>query len=46
VGEARLRMQVMATHDPAQAKEAVERIMAARHAAEKDLIEWQQPALP
>jgi glycine C-acetyltransferase len=46
VGEARLRMQVMATHDPAQAKEAVERIMAARHDAEKDLIEWQQPALP
>jgi 7-keto-8-aminopelargonate synthetase-like enzyme len=45
VGEARLRMQVMATHDVGQAKEAVERIIAARDHAEQDLIEWQQPAL-
>jgi glycine C-acetyltransferase len=44
VGEARLRMQVMAAHDVGQAKEAVERIIAARHAAENDLVEWQQPA--
>jgi 7-keto-8-aminopelargonate synthetase-like enzyme len=44
IGEARLRMQVMATHAPAQATEAVERIMAAWRAAERDLIEWQAPA--
>jgi 7-keto-8-aminopelargonate synthetase-like enzyme len=41
VGEARLRMQVMATHEPAQAKEAVERIMDARRLAEEDLAIWQ-----
>jgi glycine C-acetyltransferase len=44
IGEARLRMQVMATHTPEQAKEAVERIIAAKAAAEGDLTEWQQGA--
>ena len=44
VGEARLRMQVMATHEPAQVEEAVERIMEARQAAEKDLVEWRLSA--
>jgi len=40
VGEARLRMQVMATHSPEQACDAVRRIMLARHEAEKDLSKW------
>lgn len=46
IGEARLRMQVMATHEPAQARKAVERIMEARQAAEKDLVEWQPASTP
>lgn len=41
VGGARLRMQVMATHEPAQAVAAVERIIEARALAEADLSEWQ-----
>jgi 7-keto-8-aminopelargonate synthetase-like enzyme len=40
VGEARLRMQVMATHSPEEAGEAVRRIMVARHEAVKDLSAW------
>ena len=43
VGEARLRMQVMATHTPAQAAEAVQRIMEGRRTAEQDFVEWQAP---
>jgi glycine C-acetyltransferase len=43
IGEARLRMQVMATHSPEQAGEAVKRVMEGRHAAENDLLEWQRP---
>jgi glycine C-acetyltransferase/8-amino-7-oxononanoate synthase len=41
VGGSRLRMQVMATHEPAQAREATARIMRARRQAEDDLRAWQ-----
>ena len=43
VEQARLRLQVMATHEPAQIEEAVRRIMAANRLAEQDLAVWRPP---
>lgn len=40
VDQARLRLQAMATHEPAQAEQAVRRIIAARALAEEDLKLW------
>jgi len=40
IGGARIRMQVMATHDENDAKEAVARIVAARNQAAEDLKAW------
>ena len=42
VGSARLRMQVMASHEPVHAEIAVARIVEARGQAEDDLRAWQQ----
>lgn len=43
VDQARLRLQAMATHEPAQAAEAVRRIIGARALAEQDLELWRPP---
>jgi glycine C-acetyltransferase len=44
VDHARLSLQVMATHDPSQITEAVERILKARRLAEEDLQLWRASA--
>ena len=46
VEHARLRLQAMASHEPAQAEEAVARIIAAQALAEQDLKLWRPPAGP
>ena len=43
VEQARLRMQVMATHETAQIEEAVRRMMEAQRLAEEDLKVWRPP---
>ena len=44
VDHARLSMQVMATHEPAQIDQAVQRIVEARRLAEDDLKAWRSSA--
>jgi hypothetical protein len=44
VDEARLSLQLMATHEIAQAEEAVRRVMEARRLAEDDLKAWRPTA--
>jgi glycine C-acetyltransferase/8-amino-7-oxononanoate synthase len=46
VEQARLRLHAMATHEPAQAEEAVRRIIAAQALAEQDLKLWRPPTGP
>jgi 7-keto-8-aminopelargonate synthetase-like enzyme len=43
VEQARLRLQAMATHEVAQAQEAVQRIIEAQRLAEQDLKLWRPP---
>jgi len=44
VDEARLSLQVMATHEVGQAQEAVTKIIEARRLAEQDLKVWRASA--
>jgi 7-keto-8-aminopelargonate synthetase-like enzyme len=44
VDQARLSLQVMATHDPAQTKQAIDTIVASQKLAEQDLKAWRANA--